>query len=118
MVMGSMVWPGGCGRRGVAASGDVRTVVCYAVRMNVRTNLMLPEELVAAIDEVAGPRGRSRYVADTVAKQIRRDLLMAAVTSTAGLWKDHPLFPTDESVVEWVREGRRATRDPWAEPSS
>ena len=42
----------------------VRTIVCYGVRMNVRTNLMLPEELVEAIDEVAGPRGRSRWVTD------------------------------------------------------
>jgi hypothetical protein len=28
------------------------------------------------------------------------------------MWKDHPLFPTDESVVEWVRELRREKTDP------
>ena len=84
--------------------------------MNVRTNLMLPEELVAAIDEVAGPRGRSRYVAATLEKQVRRDRLRAAIDATAGAWRDHPLFPTDASVVEWVREGRESGFDPWAEP--
>jgi len=49
---------------------------------------MLPEDLVAGVDEIAGPRGRSRY--------------------------DHPLFPTDESVVEWVRVGRAERRDRWS----
>jgi hypothetical protein len=26
--------------------------------------------------------------------------------ATAGMWKDHPLFPTSEAVVDWVRKGR------------
>jgi len=83
--------------------------------MNVRTNLMLPEELVEAIDEVAGPRGRSRYVAEVLAKQVQRDRFFAAAKATAGAWKDHPWFPTSESVVEWVREGRRDRYDPWGD---
>ena len=89
--------------------------VCYRVRMNVRTNLVLPEELVDTIDEIAGPRGRSRYVAEVLARQVQRDRWYAAAKATAGAWRDHPLFPTDESVVEWVRAGRRDARDPWAE---
>jgi hypothetical protein len=80
--------------------------------MNVRTNLLLPDELVAGIDEVAGPRGRSRYVADAVARQLRRDRLMIAARETAGAWKDHPLFATSEAVVEWVRAGRAEALDP------
>ena len=83
------------------------------MRMNVRTNLLLPRDLVERLDKVAGPRGRSRYVAAAVERQLRRDLLLAAATATAGIWKDHPLFPTSESVVEWVRAGRAEHRDPW-----
>jgi hypothetical protein len=85
------------------------------MRMNMRTNLLLPEELVAGVDEVAGPRGRSRYVAEAVARQLRRDRLVIAARETAGAWSDHPLFPTDEAVVEWVRAGRAEGSDPWAE---
>jgi predicted transcriptional regulator len=83
--------------------------------MNVRTNLMLPEELVRAIDELAGPRGRSRYVADAMARQVNRDRWYAAARGAAGAWRDHPLFPTDDSVVTWVRAGRRDSRDPWTD---
>jgi hypothetical protein len=39
----------------------------------VRTNITLPEETLALVDAVAGPRGRSRYIAEIVAKQVRRD---------------------------------------------
>lgn len=74
--------------------------------MSVRTNLLLPEDVVEALDRVAGPRGRSRYVAEALRERIRRDERMALLRSAAGMWRDHPLFPTDESVVEWVRAGR------------
>ena len=83
--------------------------------MNVRTNLILPAELVEAIDEIAGPRGRSRYVAEAMTREVRRDRWYAAARSAAGAWRDHPLFPTDESVVAWVQAGRRDPRDPWTE---
>ncbi len=94
----------------------MRTLVCYVVRMNVRTNLLLPKDLVDRVDEVAGARGRSRYVAAALERQLRRDLWYAAAQATAGAWKDNPLFPTDESVVEWVRALRAEDTDTWAEP--
>ena len=81
--------------------------------MSVRTNLLLPEDVIEGLDRVAGPRGRSRYVAEAVRERIRRDERMAILKSVVGIWRDHPLFPTDESVVEWVRAGRaeRSTDD-------
>lgn len=86
--------------------------------MSVRTNLLLPEAVVEGIDRLAGPRGRSRYVADVLQEHIRREGHMAALRSAAGIWKDHPKFPTDESVVEWVRKLRSEERDPWADESA
>jgi hypothetical protein len=76
------------------------------VRMTVRTNLLLPKALVDEVDRYAGPRGRSRYVAEALEARLRRDRLREAVRATAGAWKANPLFPTPESVVEWVRELR------------
>jgi hypothetical protein len=76
------------------------------MRMTVRTNLLLPKALVEEVDRHAGPRGRSRYVAEALEARLRRDRLGEAVRSTAGTWKDHPQFPTPQSVVAWVRELR------------
>jgi hypothetical protein len=82
------------------------------MRMSVRTNLLLPEDVVEGLDRVAGPRGRSRYVAEAVRERLRRDERMAAIRAAAGIWRDHPEFPTDASVVEWVRRLRREETDP------
>lgn len=83
------------------------------VRMNVRTNLLLPKELVDEVDRFAGERGRSRYVAEALRVQLRRDHLRQVVEQTAGAWKDNPLWSTSEDVVEWVRAMRAEDRDPW-----
>lgn len=74
--------------------------------MNVRTNLLLPKELVDEVDRFAGPRGRSRYVAEALEARLARDRRWEAFHEAAGAWKDHPLFPTSEAVQEWVRAGR------------
>ena len=84
--------------------------------MNVRTNLLLPKELLEDVDRFAGERGRSRYVAEALRVQLRRDRLREVVEQTAGAWKDNPLWKTSEDVVEWVRALRAEDRDPWAEP--
>ena len=93
----------------------MRTPVRIVMRMTVRTNLLLPRELVEDVDHFAGPRGRSRYVAEALTEKLRRDRLREVVEATAGAWRGHPLFPTPESVVEWVRERRRETTDPGPE---
>ena len=76
--------------------------------MAVRTNLLLPEDVVREVDRLAGPRGRSRYVADALRAQIRRDRQRESVDRTFGVLDpaDYPEWPSSESVVDWVRERR------------
>jgi metal-responsive CopG/Arc/MetJ family transcriptional regulator len=77
--------------------------------MNVRTNLLLPEALVREVDKFAGPRGRSRFVAEALEAKLKRERLRDAIRSTAGVLKaeDYPYWATSEDVVEWVRASRR-----------
>jgi metal-responsive CopG/Arc/MetJ family transcriptional regulator len=76
--------------------------------MNVRTNLLLPKELVDEVDHFAGERGRSRYVADALRARLKRDRLKEAIEKTAGVLRpeDYPEWATSEQVVEWVRARR------------
>jgi hypothetical protein len=86
------------------------------MRMTMRTNLLLPKELVAEVDRYAGPRGRSRYVTEALEARLRGERLRDVTRSTAGAWRDHPAFPTAEAVVEWVRRRRsERTRGPESE---
>jgi hypothetical protein len=86
--------------------------------MAVRTNLMLPPELVAEVDRIAGPRNRSRYVAEAVQARVRRDHLKEVWDRSFGILKkeDHPEWATSDMVVEWVRALRAEETDPGPEP--
>ncbi len=92
-------------------------VVRHSVRMNVRTNLLLPKELVDEVDKFAGERGRSRYVAEALRTKLKRDRLKDAIERTAGVLdaQDYPEWSTSEKVVEWVRARRAEPTDPGPE---
>jgi hypothetical protein len=84
------------------------------MRMTVRTNLLLPKELVDEVDRFAGPRGRSRYVAEALTARLRRDRLREMVEATAGSIDPdaYPHWRTPEDVVAWVRRLRAEVTDP------
>ena len=67
-----------------------------------RTNLTLPEDLLAEVDALAGPRGRSRYVADAVAQRVKRDKLGKAIREAAGILAGTPYQMTRDEVAAWV----------------
>ena len=71
-------------------------------------NLSLPEDLVADLDEVAGPRKRSAFAEEALRRAIRREQFRIAAEEAAGSLKaeDYPHWRTSEDVVRWVREMR------------
>lgn len=71
-----------------------------------RTNVTLPARLLEEVDRLAGPRGRSRYVADAVAQRVRRDALGAAIRETAGAMVGQPGWMDPDEVTRWVDELR------------
>jgi predicted transcriptional regulator len=85
--------------------------------MRIATNLMLPADLVE-IDELAGPRNRSRFIEEAARAKLKREQLRVALERSAGAWKaeDYPEFATSEMVVEWVRKIRAEETDPGPDP--
>ncbi|HET7703174.1 MAG TPA: hypothetical protein VFK35_07230 [Candidatus Limnocylindrales bacterium] len=85
--------------------------------MNVRTNLLLPKDLVEQVDHFAGERGRSRYVAEALRARLKRDRLKEAIARTAGVLRaeEYPEWATSEQVVDWVRARRSESTDPGPE---
>lgn len=77
-----------------------------------RTNLTLPEELIREVDAIAGPRGRSRYVADAVAQRVKRDRLLRALDASFGsLVPKGGRAMTRREVSAWVEELRSEATD-------
>ncbi|MBI2776479.1 MAG: hypothetical protein HYX57_04310 [Chloroflexi bacterium] len=77
-----------------------------------RTNLTLPVDLMRQVDELAGPRGRSRYVADAVAQRVKRDRLGRAIEASFGSLVPPGGRPmTRAEVSAWVEELRSEESD-------
>lgn len=67
-----------------------------------RTNVTLPADLLEEVDRYAGPRGRSRYVAEAVAQRVRRDALGTAIRETAGAMRGRPGQMSPDEVARWT----------------
>lgn len=69
----------------------------------------MSDEVLAAIDKVAGKRGRSRFIEEAAAEKLERLELARTIESTSGIaggkryshWRDRP------AAAEWVRKTRR-----------
>ncbi len=81
----------------------------------VRTNITLPEELLRQIDQVAGPRGRSAYLAEAAAQKVKRDLQRRAFEETAGVMAGRPGHMDPDEILRFVGEARAGDRDADAE---
>ena len=76
-----------------------------------RTNVTIPEELLSQVDELAGPRGRSQFVADAVAYKVRRERLRKALDAARGAWVGTPSYMTPDEAYRWVRSMREENED-------
>lgn len=71
----------------------------------------MPADLVQQIDELVGPRGRSAFLVETAAKEIKRRKLLAFLESDEPIWhdQDHPEI-AEHGAAEWVRAVRNEPR--------
>lgn len=71
-----------------------------------RTHVVIPENVVAAIDAVVGARGRSRFLVEAAERELRRLAQSKALEQAAGTWKreDHPEL--EKGAAAWVRSLR------------
>jgi metal-responsive CopG/Arc/MetJ family transcriptional regulator len=76
-----------------------------------RTNLTLPADLMDEVDRLAGPRGRSRYVAEAVAQRVKRDRLGRAIRETAGVMRGTPSEMSRKEVSAWIDQLRSEETD-------
>lgn len=74
-----------------------------------RTHVIMSDEVLAAIDEIVGKRGRSRFLEQAASEKLERLALEEAIGATAGVargkgylhWRDR------DATAAWVRKTRR-----------
>ena len=75
----------------------------------MRAHVVLPDDLVEAIDRLVGKRRRSAFIAEAARDRVRREGLLRSLKATAGVLKaeDYPEWATPAKVARWVRKIRR-----------
>jgi Arc/MetJ family transcription regulator len=71
-----------------------------------RTNVTIPEELLREVDELAGHRGRSQFVADAVTWKVKRERLRRALDAARGAAVGTPDYMGPEEAYRWIRSMR------------
>ncbi len=77
-----------------------------------RTHVFMSDEVLEAIDEVVGKRGRSRFLEEAAKEKLERLALLESIEASAGIargssyghWRDR------RSTASWVRRTRRTER--------
>ena len=72
-----------------------------------RTHIVIPEQLVARIDRLAGKRGRSKFLTHAAEKELMRVRQLKAIEAAAGCWKDQDHPELKNGAAEWVDNLRR-----------
>lgn len=76
----------------------------------MRTHVSLPDNLVAEIDSIAGPRNRSAFIEEAIRMKLINERQKRALANLGpGLdAKDYPHWATPELTSKWVHDMRRA----------
>jgi hypothetical protein len=79
-----------------------------------RIHVILSDDVIAAIDERVGERGRSRFLQQAAAETLARFELGEALDSFAGVLdeRSYPQFRDQQSINQWVRAQRRTEDAP------
>lgn len=74
----------------------------------VKTQLVLPKDLLDAVKKVAGARKRSQFIAEATQEKLARLRFEEAFKEAAGAWSDekHPELRTLRDVQQYVRNLR------------
>jgi hypothetical protein len=82
------------------------------IQVMTRTHVILPDDVVAAIDELVGQRGRSSFLTDAAREAIKRRRLKSFLASDEAAWKskDHPELAdgADAYVGAMRQEGEKS----------
>lgn len=76
----------------------------------VRAHIVIPEEVVRAVDELVGERGRSKFFKEAVEEKLKKAVRTRLIEEMEGSLEgvDTPGWETPESTDRWVRASRDA----------
>ena len=80
--------------------------------MKTKTHLVLPQEILEEVDQIAGKKKRSLFIAEAAREKLERERFLRILDETKGAWgdKNHPELKTGRERERYVREKRQSYR--------
>jgi Arc/MetJ family transcription regulator len=72
----------------------------------MRMHIELDDALVAQVDKLSGPRGRSAFVRSAIERAVRQELRWSDIEASAGALENEQ-HEWDDDAAAWVRQQRR-----------
>ena len=78
--------------------------------MKTKAHLVFPREILEEVDQIAGKRRRSLFIAAATREKLERERFLRTLDETKGAWSDknHPELRTPMDMEKYVREKRRS----------
>ncbi len=71
-----------------------------------RAHVFLPDDLLAAVDALVGPRGRSAFLTEVIGEAVQRRRLLQIHSDPEPIWKDEDHPELAQGSEAWVRQMR------------
>lgn len=71
-----------------------------------RAHVLLPEDLLADIDALVGPRGRTAFLIEVLRNEVNRRRLLQMLSNPEPIWKDEDHPELADGAEAWVRRMR------------
>ena len=71
-----------------------------------RAHVFLPDDLLAEVDALVGPRGRSAFLTEVVREAVNGRRLLQFLSSQEPIWKDEDHPELAQGANAWIRQLR------------
>jgi metal-responsive CopG/Arc/MetJ family transcriptional regulator len=80
--------------------------------MKAKAHLVLPREILEEVDQIAGKRKMSLFIAEATREKLERERFLKILEETKGAWsnRSHTELKTGKDVEQYVKEKRQSYR--------
>ena len=78
--------------------------------MKTKAHLVIPYNILEEVDQIAGKRKRSSFIAEATREKLERERFLKTLDETQGAWSDknHPDLKTSREMEQFIRNKRKS----------
>ena len=80
--------------------------------MKTKAHLVIPQDILEEVDQIAGKRKRSLFIAEATREKLERERFLKILDETQGAWSDknHPDLKTTRDMEQFISDKRQSYR--------